>query len=460
MANGIPAAVVLAGTHFASAPGTYFAGGQSATHLVGLPSGSLYTHSGSTGISQFHDDEKNSMNATGSLHWMWTAGLGCLLLSIAGCQQELQGTFAYRSKVAQLPEKHQEQLKQYLTLYFGTASSPRRMLPQEDAEVGEDGQVPLVEGVERNRLRHGQRVYNRNCAPCHSVTGDGLGPATGPDSMGEHNLLDPKPRDYRLGKFKFASTPRGYKPRRMDLVRTIRYGAKGTSMPTFRWMPDEDIHPLIDYVITLSQRGELELRLLEESEFELEPEDDYDPQVVADYVTEIEQSWRDAEDHVVHPLTPRPAYTDASILLGRRAFLTRGCAKCHGNDGRGNRQLDVGKDDWGNVAYAADLTSGMLHGGRRPIDVYRRIFSGINGTPMPGFGDALAEEPETIWHLVHYILSIVEGRDVEGLDQIQPPPPVTADQPAEGVGVPGRSATVARTSPFSAIPSSTSSSTR
>ena len=71
----------------------------------------------------------------------------------------------------------------------------------------------------------------------------------------------------------------------------------------------------------------------------------------------------------------------------------------------------------------------MLHGGRRPVDVYRRIYSGINGTPMPAFGDALAEEPDTIWHLVHYILSIVEGRDVPGIEDIQPPPPVVAEAP-------------------------------
>ncbi len=67
----------------------------------------------------------------------------------------------------------------------------------------------------------------------------------------------------------------------------------------------------------------------------------------------------------------------------------------------------------------------MLHGGRRPLDIYRRIYTGINGTPMPAFGDALADEPDTIWNLVHYVLSIVEGQQVpvdnQAVDQ-------TADQ--------------------------------
>jgi hypothetical protein len=97
----------------------------------------------------------------------------------------------------------------------------------------------------------------------------------------------------------------------------------------------------------------------------------------------------------------------------------------------------VGKDDWGRIAYAADLTTGMLHGGRRPIDIYRRIYSGINGTPMPAFaqpdsgkGETEAQRSETIWHLVHFVTSIVEGRplplavldeEIERLRQQGPP---------------------------------------
>ena len=87
----------------------------------------------------------------------------------------------------------------------------------------------------------------------------------------------------------------------------------------------------------------------------------------------------------------------------------------------------INYDAWGNVAPAADITARSLHGGRRPIDIYRRIYTGINGTPMPAFGQALSQEPETAWHLVHYVRSIVEGRHVEGLDDVvadEPPPTV------------------------------------
>jgi hypothetical protein len=70
----------------------------------------------------------------------------------------------------------------------------------------------------------------------------------------------------------------------------------------------------------------------------------------------------------------------------------------------------------------------MLHGGRRPLDIYRRIHTGISGTPMPAFGDALAAEPETIWNLVHYVLSIVEGRQPKQDATAAAP---VAEEPAE-----------------------------
>jgi len=52
----------------------------------------------------------------------------------------------------------------------------------------------------------------------------------------------------------------------------------------------------------------------------------------------------------------------------------------------------------------------MLHGGAQPIDVYRRIYAGINGTPMPAFKDLLANEPDSVWHLTHYVLDLANQR--------------------------------------------------
>ena len=48
--------------------------------------------------------------------------------------------------------------------------------------------------------------------------------------------------------------------------------------------------------------------------------------------------------------------------------------------------------------------------GRRPEDVYRRIFNGITGTPMPSFQQVLSSEPETFWNLVSYVLYVSNRR--------------------------------------------------
>ncbi len=67
----------------------------------------------------------------------------------------------------------------------------------------------------------------------------------------------------------------------------------------------------------------------------------------------------------------------------------------------------------------------MLHGGQQPIDVYRRIYAGINGTPMPAFKEAFAEAPDDVWHLTHYVLDLADKRR-HGVEF----PPVASTQPA------------------------------
>lgn len=327
-----------------------------------------------------------------------------------GCGGKEELTFASSKNLGKLPEKQQTQLGETLTTYFGSPRFPKFMeVAADDKQPAEAKEPLLAEKLERQHLQHGREVFTRQCALCHGTTGDGNGPAG--------KYLDPPPRDYRLGRFKFTSTPRGSKPRREDLARIIRHGAKGTSMPTFRFIAEEDLQAVIDYVILLSTRGEMEHRLITVAEQDLSEEDNLEPALAAEQSKVIGQSWAQAESQIVRPLTPQPQYTQESVDAGARAFVQLNCFKCHGRDGRGNKTLDVGKDDWGRTAYAADLTTGMLHGGRRPIDIYRRIYSGINATPMPAFaqpdsgkGETETQRSETIWHMVHFITSVVDGK--------------------------------------------------
>lgn len=347
------------------------------------------------------------------------------LLFLSGCSRLPESAYTLRADAERLdlPTKHKQRIAEYLTFFFGTPSNPRMAIP---AEAHAEAAPPSSEsestaasaiaktdkpGYDRLRLQHGHAVYVQQCAGCHGTTGDGKGPAGA--------FLNPPPRDYRNGVFKFASTPRGAKPRREDLRRILKYGAKGTSMPAFRFLSDEDTEAVLDYVQVLSARGELEIDLIREATDELTEDDDFDPETVAGFVTDISQSWDRADSELVMPLTVNPPLTAETVHDGAVAFAELYCVKCHNRDAAGSRSADVGVDIWGRTAYPANLAMGMLHGGRRPIDIYRRIYSGINGTPMPSSKDpnsTIGETPEQrsdrIWHLVHFVTKVIDENGV------------------------------------------------
>jgi len=177
-------------------------------------------------------------------------------------------------------------------------------------------------------------------------------------------------------------------------------------MPSFGLLTARDLEAVVDYVLTLTHRGELESLLAEEAEFNESIESSRVPELVA----AVRTSWDRARGQIVYPTTPMPQFTKATIEQGKKAFLSTSCAQCHGDDGRGQMATNVGVDAWGHPTKAADLTSGMLHGGTEPLDIYRHIDAGINGTPMPSHHAMLQNEPQTIWNLVSYVLEIADSR--------------------------------------------------
>ena len=80
------------------------------------------------------------------------------------------------------------------------------------------------------------------------------------------------------------------------------------------------------------------------------------------------------------------------------------------------------KDDWGDEIVPRDLTRGIYRFGRRPIDIYRRIYSGINGTPMPEHigmqiedqdGESRPLNEDDVWALVHFVQSMSQHKSHE-----------------------------------------------
>ena len=294
--------------------------------------------------------------------------------------------------------------------------------------------------VDPARLGRGAELFQSRCVRCHGVTGDG----GGVDGVS----LQPRPRDYRRGVFKYTSTPYGSKPLRQDLLRTVREGIAGVGMPTSTDLSADELQVLVDYVILLSHRGEVERDVALTASYEYDEGATIEWPVFLESLERIRRSWREAESQIVVPRTPEPPITPDSILAGRQAFKDQGCWKCHGEDGRGQgewltdkfaaqqealpeaERIKLNYDAWGRVAPAADLRGAKLHGGSRSLDIYRRIYSGINGTPMPPFASTFGENPEKIWSLVHFILSLVEENPKSPVSEsrlfISPPssPPV------------------------------------
>lgn len=271
--------------------------------------------------------------------------------------------------------------------------------------------------VSEDHLKRGADIYAQYCVQCHGVNGDGNGELA--------DYLNPRPRNYTAGIFKFVATENGSKARRSDLVSTLYRGVTGTSMPSFDEFPEQDLEAVADYVLALTYRGLLESEL---AQFAYDEEEMPKDETVDELVNEILEPWQAAHEEVVTPLSPMPPMSDETVARGKELFVKYSCHKCHGEDGRGSMfgDVDVGEDAWGYEASAADLTSGMFRGGGRPIDLYRRVLVGINGAPMPSRRADLADDPDAIWHIVHYIKDLGEKRRREtvqatavGLRQIE-----------------------------------------
>lgn len=206
-------------------------------------------------------------------------------------------------------------------------------------------------------------LYDQDCRLCHGRSGDGQGAAA--------RDLQPPPRDFTRGVFKFRATPSGELPSAQDLFDTLTRGMPGTAMPSWRGLSVEDRWQLVQLVLAFSPRfreGERPKSVLE--------------------------------------ISAVPPSSRERIAKGREVFAKMQCASCHGEGGRGDGPSSLTlRDDLSAPIYPFNLTRGRNYrGGSSPEDIYRDFITGLDGTPMPSYAGSLSEDEA--WSLVHYIRSL------------------------------------------------------
>lgn len=227
---------------------------------------------------------------------------------------------------------------------------------------------------------HGKALYTKWCEGCHGAEGAGDGPAA--------DRMLPRPRDFTSGSYQVRTTASGELPTDDDLVRVVENGMPGTAMPAWKTkFSRSEIADLVAYVKT------------------------FDP---------------DFSRSTPQPLEfgKPPGRSEAAIAEGREFYKKIECFKCHGQTGRGDGpSAPTLKDDWDHPIRAADLTENWtFNGGGTVEDIYRRLRTGLLGTPMPSFSDLLDAgfmTEEQLWHLAWYVRSLSPDNPPRVRDVIQ-----------------------------------------
>ncbi|MER3500444.1 MAG: hypothetical protein C4295_03025 [Candidatus Fervidibacterota bacterium] len=210
----------------------------------------------------------------------------------------------------------------------------------------------------------GRQLYQRHCAVCHGEKGKGDGPLA--------RVLAFPPTDLTLGVFKFRSTPSGEVPTEADLRRTIAEGIPSTPMFGVKGiLSDAEIDALVAFVKSLSP------------------------------------SFRKRPTGEPLPINP-PEPTPALLSLGQRLYRELACDTCHGARGEGDGPMAKSlRDNRGRPVRMPRFSDPRtFKGGHTPADIYRSIMTGLDGTPMPAFGNLLEEREG--WALAYFVHSLIQ----------------------------------------------------
>src|SRR5262245_32300039 len=167
-----------------------------------------------------------NMSVCGIWRLCLSALLAALSAGLSGCGSTdarfvENRAFAHLSDTAAKYEKgftrqQRQDVDNVLAALYGTPDAPA--LPAltniDVSKVLDISKLKLAAGrVGSDSTGRPRGLYREHCAHCHGITGDGNGPTA--------IFLNPYPRDYRPGRYKFKSTPFGQKPTHDDLKKTL-----------------------------------------------------------------------------------------------------------------------------------------------------------------------------------------------------------------------------------------------
>ncbi len=239
-------------------------------------------------------------------------------------------------------------------------------------------------------VEDGGRVYREYCAGCHGEKGDGNGPAA--------RFLDPRPRDFTSGLFKFASVPSGQLPRDEDLMRTLTRGLPGSSMPSWQLLPEGERRALIAYLKTFSPAWSARAPGTPIAVSE-DPYGPNDPGQVRQAIARGKAVY-----HVLATCWQCHAAYAGREEVGRMAAAEGTTVELR----PGAERPEPVTDAWDRRLVPTEFTTQRLKNGSSLTDLYRTVAAGIGGTAMPTWKDALEEKD--LWALAYYVKSLADRR--------------------------------------------------
>lgn len=246
--------------------------------------------------------------------------------------------------------------------------------------------------------KSGQKVYEQYCIGCHGVSGGGDGVAAA--------FLDPKPRNFNTGVFKFTSSVQGTLPTREDLMKTVTEGLPGSSMPSFRLLPERERKNVVEFILHLTRNVRYFKVLNVIVKDAMESADEEDP-FTQEVLNEALQDDADIlvvqEAKAMFPETVEPDLDTDSLVSGRLTYM-KSCQSCHGPNGKGQVMRDpdgtLQLDDFKEPSRPRNLTTGIYRHGTDARSIWIRIKRGLDGAIMPATGSATSDDA---WHTAHYV---------------------------------------------------------